>query len=145
MYKRGVRVAAMLAVLAAGATWYCLSGPGRAWSADAKEGRMQELLKERLGAATELYPTVLQGLVGGTGVLEEVHAAHQALLRARLDVCGTDDERIAALERAVGEAKKQEDIVTRNVKQGIEKSVDALKAKVYRLETEIALKRLTEK
>jgi len=62
---------------------------------------------------------------------------------AELDLCDTSKERVAVLEKMLAEAKDYEKTIFQQVESGGAQASTALKAKVSRLDVEIALERAT--
>ena len=73
--------------------------------------------------------------------LDKVYEANQAVRNAELDMCDTTKERVAVLEKMLAEAKGYEKIIAKAVEVHAISSSDAVKAKVGRLDVEIALER----
>jgi len=145
MFMRPVRMAhVLLLVVFFAGLGYFLSESRRAYPADSP-ARLKELLKERLAAARDLQKGVTEKLNVGTALIAEVNEARVTLLRAELDLCESDRERIAALENSVAEAKKNEEIVDRQIREGLLAPVELPRVRVSRLETEIELERLKGK
>jgi outer membrane protein TolC len=71
--------------------------------------------------------------------------ANQAASHAELDLCDTDKERLAVLEKMLAEAKGFEASVAERVKAGESPIRAVLQAKVSRLEIEIALEHVKGK
>lgn len=67
--------------------------------------------------------------------------AQKALLLAELELCDSDKERVAVLEKVVALTKEFEKNAIQRYKDGTVPQADALMAAVNRLEAEIALER----
>lgn len=146
MLARHVRTGLIVAVLASCAgVGAGLVAMRPAYPADAKPARLDALLKERLATAKELYRLVVEKLNVGTAIVAQVNEVRTALLRAELEMCTTDEERVAALTRSLAEAKRIEDTVLKQIAEGLLAPVEAPCAKVSRLETEIELERMKAK
>ncbi len=140
MLARQVRTGLIVAALASCAglgAWFIGARP--AYPADAKPAKLDALLKERLATAKELYRLVVEKLNVGTAIVAQVNEVRIALLRAELETCTTDEERVAALARSLAEARHIEDTVLKQIAQGLLAPVEAPCAKLSRLETEIEL------
>jgi Outer membrane efflux protein len=96
--------------------------------------KLKELLKERLAAAEKVHDLTVKGYTQGDAkfTIDHVHAAKTKLLDARLDLAETKQQRIQVHKDAVKEAADWE-------QAGAGSQVDHLKARLYRLEREIAL------
>jgi outer membrane protein TolC len=132
-------------VLVAGVVGYFTSEAPRAPAAEPKEARLKELLKERvetLRTVVELSTAQYQ-----QGILDygKVYQSMHALVKAELDVCESDKERITVLEKLVAVAKKHEKVAEARFKAGGGGQRDVLMAKADRLEAEIALERMKVK
>jgi hypothetical protein len=107
--------------------------------------KLDELRKERLTILREIAKQVAQSYKSGTGSSDEMQDAMRRVFEAELDLCTTDKERVAVLEKAVAEAKKWEDVATKIVEAGQAPARTGLKARANRLQAEIALERLRSK
>ena len=118
---------------------------GRATSAtgvdESKDAKLKALVKERLATLQEVAKQTKEAYERGGASLNEVHDALHAVLRAELDACDSDKERITVLEKSLAHAKEWEKQIDQWAKTGQAPARVLLKAKVYRLETEIALER----
>jgi hypothetical protein len=112
--------------------------PGKA---EAKGGKLNDLLKERLEVARENARMTMEAFKTLSVAVDEVREANRLLVRAELDACDSDKARIAVLEKAVAEARNLEDIMTRFTKAGQAPVRHALRARADRLQAEIALER----
>jgi hypothetical protein len=121
--------------------WCMAATPSQVRADPTKDARLKELLKERHATLKEIAVQVAKAYEAGAASIEQMHDAEQTVLRAELDVCETDKERIAVLEKLVILAKKQEDRAAETVKRGINSPTATLKARAKRLEAEIALER----
>jgi hypothetical protein len=108
---------------------------------EVKDSKLKELQKERLATTREFARLVGQRFKNRDGTLEEMMEATRILLEAELDVCDSDKERIAILEKFLGAARENERIATNLNKAGQGRESTALKAKTDRLQVEIALER----
>ena len=82
---------------------------------------------------------------GGRTSLAHVYEANHAVRKAEIDLCKTDKERFAVLEKMLAEAKDYEKAVATEVKAATAPATAGLKAKVSRLDVEIALERAKTK
>jgi hypothetical protein len=119
----------------------------RTQAAGVNNSKLKALLKERLVALQGIASEATKGNRSGNASLAKVHEANQAVQKAELDLCDTDKERITVLENMVTDAKDYESQISQLVKGGVLPSNNSLtlKAKVDRLEVEIALERVKGK
>ena len=133
-------VVASLLLFASG-VWLS-SGDSRLARADeAKDSKLKDLLKERLLILQEVASRRTKAHQDGQISLAQVYEANQAVRNAELDLCDTSQERVAVLEQMLAEAKGFEKNITLEMKSGGVSTNGALKAKLSRLDVEIALER----
>jgi hypothetical protein len=147
MRKANLKIAGILVtlLLVAGFGWYSSGGCLQATAPAPKDAKLKELLKERLGTLRDvvaLTSTQVQQGVGDFGLLRE---AMQALMRAELELCDSDKERITVLEKLFALAMESEKGVEGRFKAGGVGKREVLMAKANRLDFEIALERLKAK
>ena len=65
--------------------------------------------------------------------------------KAQLDLCDTNAERVAVLERMLAQARDYEKIAAERVKAAATPTTTLLKAKLSRLDVEVALERAKDK
>jgi hypothetical protein len=133
----GIVLALSLPLLASGINSWSTNLP-RASAAAPPDTRMTTLLRERLATLQEIAAQATGAFERGSASVMEVHAANEAVLRAELDLADSQKARIAIHEKLVMEAKKHEEHVARIA---MDQSFMLLRAKVHRLEAEIALER----
>jgi multidrug efflux pump subunit AcrA (membrane-fusion protein) len=109
------------------------------------DGKLKELLKQRLAAVRALVKGATADHEAGKVSFERVHQARRALLHARLELCETDKERIALLEEAAALGKQHEEHAAQRYKAGAAPQSDVLMAAAARLQAEIALERAKSK
>src|SRR5262245_10553332 len=63
-----------------------------------KDAKLKELLKERHATVKEIAAQVAKAYEAGAASIEQMHEAELTVLRAELDVCEAEKERIAVLE-----------------------------------------------
>jgi hypothetical protein len=80
----------------------------------------------------------------GMATPDQMFAANQAVSHAELDLCETDDQRLAILTRLVADAKNFETLSHAPSVLALDRQAP-LKAKVVRIEAEIALERARSK
>src|SRR5262245_47733372 len=130
-----------LAALLAGRAVVWWHAPPRTHAGDAKGSRLKALLGERLAILREVASRTAEAHRGGHASFAEVFEANQAVCKAELDACETDRERVAVLEKLLADAKEYERRAAAQAKAGAVPAGGALKAKVTRLDVEIALER----
>ncbi len=130
--KSGVAALALAALLAAGAP----SG-----AAEGDSDKAKALLKERLATVKLVADRLEAGYKAGSVPVAELMQAAEAVLKAELDLCETAKERVAVLEKLAEAAKRREGLVEKMVKAATATGTDMLRAKMSRLEAEIALER----
>jgi hypothetical protein len=111
----------------------------------ADEAKVKELRKERLATLKDVEAQTEQAFQAGRAPFNVVLAAKAATLEAELDLCQTQEERIAILEKLVGVAKNAESHATAAAEMGKVPLYEALKTKASRLAVEIALEKLRQK
>jgi outer membrane protein TolC len=148
MCKRRILRGLILSLFLAGAAFAAptlvvldVSAAPPAGPSDKKDARLKELLQERLAAARVVVKAAQADYVKGQVSFERLHQAMQALLRARLELCESIQERIKVLEEAVALAKDFERNAADRYQRGLVPHSDVLMAGVARLEAEIALER----
>lgn len=106
------------------------------------EPKLKTLQKERLAVLRTIAEQMTLAYRSGDIRWVGVREANGKVLLAELDLCDTDKERLAILEKIVKAAKEYEAEVAKMI-QGDQGSVrTGLKAKADRLDAEIALERL---
>jgi hypothetical protein len=109
------------------------------------DAKLNKLLKERLAALRALADQTTKDYKAGQVSFDRVHHATKAVLHAELELCDSDRERIAVLEKLVAQAKANEQHATERYKSGAAPASDALMAAAGRLEAEIALEQAKSK
>jgi len=147
MLKSSRNVLSVVSLLFAVAVgyWSAQTGALAAPAKNAVNAKLNSLLQERLTTLREAAAITSRAYETGIESFVEVMAANQAVHQAELDLCSTDKERIAIIEKMVSEAKNNEVIAAQQVARGAVPSSTALRAKANRLETEIGLERLKNK
>lgn len=103
--------------------------------------KLEELQKERLESARAFAAQTRQRVKSGAGKPEDSIEAARMVFDAEFDLCKSDQERITVLEKFVDVAKENERIAVNFHKVGQGLETTAMKAKVLRLQAEIALER----
>ncbi len=109
------------------------------------DSKLGKLLEERLATLREVASLTKKLYEVGMSSLSEVTRANRALLEAELELCQTDKERIAVLEKMVAQAKLLEEDTGRRFDAGVATHLETLEAKAGRLEVQIALERAMTK
>jgi hypothetical protein len=112
---------------------------------DMKDGKVKELLKERLAVLRKLSAQIQADYVTGKVSFDRVQQATRALLDAELEQCETDKERIAVLDKIVSLAKEYRMNAQHRYQSGNAPSSDVLMATAGLLEAEIVLERAKSK
>jgi hypothetical protein len=134
----------MLLLISSGS--YCWSGNAPpAPAAVPQDARVTTLLRERLATLQEIATQAVSAYKNGSASIVGVHEANEAVFRAELDLADSQKLRIAILEKLVAETKRHEEHVAHLAKTGTDQPFMVLKAKVHRLEAEVALEREKEK
>jgi septal ring factor EnvC (AmiA/AmiB activator) len=136
----GIALALLLPLMAG--SIYCWSGNAPpASAAPPQDAKVTTLLQERLDTLKAIAAQTAKDYESGYSSVVQVHEAAEAVLRAELDLADSQKARIAIHEKLVAEAKKHEEHVANLAKTGKEQNLVVLRAKVHRLEAEIALER----
>ena len=107
--------------------------------------KIKELQKERLDAVRVMVKQDEARLRSGQALPDEVLAANKMLAEAELDVCESDKDRIAVLEKLLVRARDTEKLAGGFAKTGQGRESTALRARAERLRFEIALERAKAK
>ncbi len=140
----GIALALLLPLIASGIYYWSANAPP-ASAAAPQDARMTTLLRERLATLQEIATQAARDFESGSASVVGVHEANEAVFRAELDLADSQKLRIAIHEKLVAEAKKHEEHVAHIAKTGTAQPFMVLKAKVHRLEAEIALERAKAK
>ncbi len=112
----------------------------------AKDTKQKELLKERLTVVREIAKLAKDRLqIDPAASFNEVRVATNMVLQAELELCDSEKDRIAVLEKFAVAAKEWEEVVIRLNKAGQAWAIEPLKAKADRLQAEIALDKAKSK
>ena len=115
-----------------------------AQDADKAKDKIKALLEERAAVARDAVREAKKPKDFKDNP-DEVIAANRLELEAALDLCETDKERIATLEKALPVAKEIEKIIMERLPAGAARIPQALAAKAERLRIEIALEKAKAK
>lgn len=135
----------MLLLLIAAGSWHSIGAALQAQPKEPKGSKLKELLQERLAAFKEIAAETVKAYKGGSVSFDQVQHANEAVLKAELDLCETNAQRIEVLEKIVSLAKEQEKYAVKMHQARQAAATVPLKARVGRLEAEIALERAREK
>jgi outer membrane efflux protein len=108
---------------------------------DPASDEVKSLLKERLAIVTTIYEQRLAAHKQGATSLEQVTQARADLLRAKLDLCETKDERLAVHAEMVKLAEDSLQAVESVFKSGVIPQGELLKVKLELLEARLGLAR----
>jgi hypothetical protein len=106
-----------------------------------QDSRLKDLLKERLALAKEFAVQTETGYKTGSVPMTQLLLAKEAVFKAELDLCESDKERLAVLEKMVALTKEHEEVVAKMIQSGGLPNRALVEAKLKRLEAEIALER----
>jgi RNA polymerase sigma-70 factor (ECF subfamily) len=110
-----------------------------------KESRVRTLLKERLTILRDRASALREQYKSGTAALEPVQEADLRVYRAELDLCESDQDRVAVHEKIVAVLREIEQRVAALHKAAAAPDAAVTDAKLNRLEAEIALEQAKEK
>jgi hypothetical protein len=111
----------------------------------ASNQKVQALLKERLGILKEMQTRAETRHRSGHASRGELLQINLRVLKAELELCATDKERIAVHEKMVDVLKAIEQLAEKLVKQSAADAATLQEARLNRLEAEIALERARAK
>ena len=104
--------------------------------------KIEDLLQERLGIAQKIQKIVVAQYRSGNVAFGVLHEAEVAVLKARLELCQTKQDRIKVYEDVVREAETQNRIAEARLKGGYRiTEVEVLRIRDYLLECQIGLER----
>jgi RNA polymerase sigma factor (sigma-70 family) len=111
----------------------------------AKDSKVRALLEEKLALTRELAEAVQQLYKSSAASREQLLQANLRVFKAELDLCETDNERIAVYEKMVAAYKEMEEQALQLQKSGQAQRPVVIEARLNRLEAQIALERLKAK
>lgn len=103
--------------------------------------RIRELQKERLALLREMADQTNTAYKGGQTPLAAVLEAQREVNAAELELCETNKERIAVLEKKVELAKEAEKATEQQVRARVSTQASLLRARANRLQAEIELEK----
>lgn len=139
----GIGLASLL--LIASGVWFSPGDLPKAQAEQANDSKLKELLQAKLSILQEIASQRTKAHQGGHISFAQVYEANQAVRNAELDLCDTNKERVAVLEKMLADAKDYEGNLAQEVKAATVPTSALLKAKVSRLDVEIALERAKTK
>lgn len=110
-------------------------------ASQAEGTKIQALLKERLVTLKELEKAIKAAYLTGKATFADLVQASALVLKAELELCSSDKERLAVHERAVALSKEHERAVAQRYDAGQATHATVLAATANRLEVEIAFER----
>jgi hypothetical protein len=124
-------------------TWYVWAAERAARPTD-DTSSLKAMLRERVATLREIAEAEALSYKNSRSndPFEPVGKAHADLLAAELDLCDTEAEKMVLLRAAVARAKGYEDELAKLAQVGAATRFEGLRAKSYRLQAEITLKRL---
>ena len=102
---------------------------------------VQKLLRDRLATLRQFATAVEQDYRAGKASIAEVNDAQTRLLKAELELCESDEDRLPVYERAANLATDYKKIAEQLFRAGEAPHAAVLAAKAGRLDAEIALER----
>ncbi len=142
---RIVGLSGLLVLLASGSIGIGRAVTPKVAAADATDARIKALLEERRATLQAIASVTARECENGLASPSQLREADKAVLRAELDLCDTDKERVAVVEKILRLAQAQERETEEAGKAGRAFPKDALKAKADRLGVEIELERAKAK
>jgi hypothetical protein len=107
--------------------------------------RIRELLQERLATLKELATVTRSAYMQGKATFGEVTQSSARLIKAELELCESDKERIVVHEKAVALAKEYEHTTAKLFASGLATQAAVLATRTNRLDAEIALEQMKAK
>jgi len=141
MVKVTVIVFVSLLLIASG-LWFSSGDSPKPQAAEANDSKLKDLLKEKLVILREVASAQIDAQKVGQVSFAEVYEANQAVRNAELDLCDTATERGVVLEKMLASAKDHENNIALLAEASEVPTIAAIKAKVSRLDVEIALARV---
>lgn len=126
----------------AGTVGFSLRQPPRAMAADAKDSKIRTLLKEKLAVAQKVAAQKIQLYRAEEASRVEVYEANLAVHNVELELCDTNQERIAVLTKMLAEATEYEKMIADHPATP---TTTVLMFKISRLDIAIALERAKER
>jgi hypothetical protein len=111
-------------------------------AADAKATKLDQLLEEKVRLLEQVAVHVDALFNAARMGFEDVYLAQMELERARMELCKTDDDRLAVYERMLEQSKKREAAATKSTTIGMH---ERIKSQVDRLDIQIAMERVRSK
>ena len=108
-------------------------------AADGANEKTKQLLEKRLAIRDQILKLVTAGYQQGTNTFDQVSEAQSSLLRARLDLCETKEQRIHVYEEMARVAATALDLAKKHFQSGQASQVAVLKGEAHLLEVQIEL------
>ncbi len=101
---------------------------------------VKKLLEERLVAAAKIHELAVFAYTKGDRdvSIEQVQHDKAALLKASLALCGKKETRLEVYQEMLKDALEWEKMADKSVRNGARPRADALRARLFRLEVQIA-------
>ncbi len=122
---------------------YCWSSYSLAVAEElkARDDTLAQLFEQREEMLTRVVEIARAQYLQGTGSLESLQAAEEALLEAKLDSATDREERLTILKAQLRLARAREERVAQNVDVAAASPKDLIQATIARLNVQIALER----
>jgi hypothetical protein len=108
---------------------------------ETKDSNLKNLLKQKLSTLQQIASQKTAAHQAGQLSWAEVYEANRAVRDAELDLCDSNKERVAVLEKKLEDARLYEKMASEQVKLATLPTSAALEATVNRLDAEIELER----
>ena len=105
----------------------------------AANDKTKQLFEKRVAIRDQILKLVTAAYQQGTGTFDQVLEAQGSLLRARLDLCETKEQRIHVYEEMAGAAATSLEWSKKLLKSGQGSQVEVLKGEAQLLEVQIEL------
>jgi len=105
---------------------------------------VKKLLQERLSTLTEIHQLLDEGYKRGEIGIEQVLESRFAILRSKLDLCSTREERIEIHQEIVKVAVENVRIAAEKASRAEAGRIDTLKAKARLIDCQLELKKAEE-
>jgi hypothetical protein len=110
-----------------------------------RSNKLHDLQEQRLATLSNLVNLTTERFKNGEMSADELYSATKAKEEAELELCTSNQERVAILERGVSEAKLIEDQETKLAASKLVSETSLLKATAERLQQEILLEQARSK
>lgn len=110
-----------------------------------QNSKVHDLQEERLATLSDIVKRTREHFTNGLATADDVWSATKAREQAALELCASDKERIAILEKALNEARMREEQEAKLAANNLLPKTSLLQAKADRLEQEILLEQAKSK